>query len=71
MIITKKGFLKVNDIYRYCPFEHDTGNCGTWCALFGEPDIDHPDDRAHIMICRADWLCSIKDFTDERKKDES
>lgn len=80
MIKTKKikiddwGNLRVNNKKKFCPFVINTRDsnepCGIWCALFQEPlKFDR---SIHIKLCKPNstWTCEIKNFTDERIKED-
>jgi hypothetical protein len=68
---TSSGSLVINGERKMCPFSETDlkhPHCGTWCALFGEPDADNISDKTLITIslCHAFLACSPEDFTDER-----
>ena len=69
------GYLWINNRGKSCPYCQDNMlqcfPCGSWCALFGEPDtyLSSPNETSGVFInlCHNSIECLPDDFTDERK----
>jgi hypothetical protein len=71
--IDDEGYLKIQRgkfMCRVeCPIDGSKTQCGSWCALFGEPEtmLDH-EAKPYISLelCKKTLITKAKDFEDER-----
>ena len=73
--IDKNGLLhidrKVTDMFPVmtCPFTSNESPCGSWCPLFGEPEVLCGGVDVGISICRKELILERKYFYDDRGKE--
>jgi hypothetical protein len=70
--ITSQGRFEIKraGIMKPARCQHREMSCGHWCALFGEPNIEHIESDGtkvvSLSICQSEFIFRDNEFEDQR-----